>query len=97
MFHDISKILPKSIQRAGISKRVGAVTVIEAFSTIIGDFLSPELAKKVRPLFVRDKVLTIASLSSIASQEVKLKEAELIAKINEKIGKTAVEKIRYSA
>lgn len=51
--------------------------------------------KLAQAIYVKNGVLVIACLSSIMAQEIKLKERQLLSKLNEKYSETPVKKIRY--
>jgi hypothetical protein len=84
MFNDIRSIIPKAIERAGLSKKVSEVDLFEVFSQTIDNYLSEEDRKKVRPVFFRDKILFIASLSDRATKRINQNKEKIIAIIKEK-------------
>lgn len=94
---DLKSLLNKSIQRAGITRQVDAVRVVEIAGEIIEELFSADIVSQVRPIYVKNKTLAIASLSSIASQEIRFREKEIIDMINERLGLEAVSKIRYTS
>ena len=53
------------------------------------------LSKKVQPMICQDQVLTIASLSSMATEILQKKEKVIIEKINEQFGDNSIRKISY--
>jgi predicted nucleic acid-binding Zn ribbon protein len=52
-------------------------------------------AIKVRPLFLKNRTLTVTCSASAIVQEIRLNQAKIVEKINEKIGKNEVDRIRY--
>ncbi len=97
MFRDIGSLLPKSIKRAGLARQIKAAQVLKIYEEIVRQYLPDSLASKLKPLYVRDKTLTVASLSSVIAQEMRFKERELLEKINGALGAEVIEKIRYAA
>jgi hypothetical protein len=97
MFQDLKTLLPKSIKRAGLGNAVEAAKVLKAFEEIVLDYLPERAVEKIKPLYVKDKILTIASLSSVITQELGFKETELISKINSKFGQEIINKIKFIA
>lgn len=91
----LSSLLSKAVKKAGISGRVEDTQITRCFNEIKDKILAPELAKKVRAMYVRKGVLNIASLSEAASKELKMKEAQIIKEINEKFNTEVVNKINY--
>jgi len=95
MFKDLKSLLSKSIQRAGIAGQVGSAQITKIFEEITKQILSEETSSKTKAVDIKDKTLLVACLSSAAVQELQLKEAEIIKKINKTIGKEIVRKIKY--
>ncbi len=95
MFQDIGSLLPKAIKKAGIDRGVEASRVQRVFSQIVGQILPSDLAKKVKPLYVKNKVLIVAALSSVVAEELRFQQDKIIANINKKLGKEVVKEIKY--
>jgi predicted nucleic acid-binding Zn ribbon protein len=62
----------------------------EAFSEILG-----EISEKIDPLFLKNRTLTVTCGNSEIATELRLKMDEIVAKINEKMGKNEIDRIRY--
>jgi predicted nucleic acid-binding Zn ribbon protein len=95
MFIDMKHILPKVIKRAGISQQMESVNVLDAYSKVVSRLLPEELASKVRPLYVSGGTLTVASLSAVAVQELRVREAEILLEINSNSDQPAVKRLKY--
>jgi predicted nucleic acid-binding Zn ribbon protein len=95
MFIDMKHILPKVIKRAGISRQMDSVNTLEAYSKAVGCLLPEELASKVRPLYLKDGTLTVASLSAVAVQELRVREADILRELNPDADKPAVKRLKY--
>ena len=94
-FSAISSILNNTVkQQKGLAGQVTAALVCEEFDKIVRQIWGEKGATKVKALYLKDNVLTIASLSSVMAQEIKLNEREILSALNEKF-KGAVERIRY--
>ncbi len=91
----IQDILDKNLkQKSGLSKQITAALVCEEFDKIAQKKWGNKIKNKVRALYLKNKILTVVSLSSVMAQEIKLHEQEILEKINEKFN-GAVERIRY--
>ena len=91
----ISSLLWQSIAKAGIEKEMLASLVIEEFKkNLIAEF-GEKILKKIKILHFKNGILTISILSSVIAQEIKLKEKDLIEKINQKFNKKIVERISF--
>lgn len=95
MFQDLSSLLDKNIKRKGLRYQVEAAMALEHFSAIVDQLWSGKMKDRVRPLYVRDHVLTIAVLSPVLGQELRTREGEIIDYINQKIGAEAIDRLRY--
>ncbi len=92
---DLKSLLQKSIKRAGISRQVEAYQVVGAFNELSPKILGDKLKDSVMAISVRNKILSVACLSSVVAQELRFKEKEIINTLNERFGKEVVEKIKY--
>ncbi|HEX9664490.1 MAG TPA: DUF721 domain-containing protein [Patescibacteria group bacterium] len=96
MLH-INKILKNSIKKSGLEPQIEASLVLEEAGQILYAIFGDKIVNQARPLYVKNKILTIAVLSSIVSQELKLRESEIIDKINKKFEKNLVARLRFAA
>ncbi|MFH1523023.1 MAG: DUF721 domain-containing protein [Patescibacteria group bacterium] len=97
MFKDVKSILPNSLKRAGISKRIKEEQVVKCFNQIKNEILPENLANKVRAMYISEGILTIASLSTLATQELYFNKDKIILAINNKLGHEVVMRLKYIA
>ena len=95
MFYNLRSLLPKSIKRAGIAEQIKDKQVISFFEQVKKEVLGAELAGRVRPMYLKNKILYVASLSSAAIEKLESGQAEIVGKINKKFGPEAIKKIKY--
>jgi predicted nucleic acid-binding Zn ribbon protein len=95
MFHSLKNLLPKSLERSKIGRQVEISMVLEEFSRAVEKILGEKSARRIKPLYLKNRVITVATLSSVLAQELKLNEDKIIKKINEKFGREIILKIRY--
>ena len=94
-FSSISNVLSNTIKnQKGLAGQVTAALVCEEFDKIVRQKWGEIGAARVKALYLKDNVLTIASLSSVMAQEIKLNEREILSALNDKF-KGAVGRIRY--
>ena len=91
----ISKFLAQRIKQSGFSQQVKTSLIIEEFNKLIIKIFGANLSKKIRPLYMKDNILTVACLSSVMAQEINFKKAEIIEKINKKFSSIAVKDIKF--
>ena len=95
MFHSLGEIIKKTVKKAGIGNQVETALVLEDFSAVLTTIMGEKIGKSVKPMYIRNKTLTIACLSSVIAQEIKFKEQKIIKTLNQKYSKEVVEKLIY--
>ncbi len=95
MFNSIKDILPKTLARSGIGRQIQAAQIIKQFDELKDLVLPGHISNKVKAVYIKNRILYVASLSSIVTQELRFRESEIIEAINERLGKKTIEKIRY--
>jgi len=91
----LNNLLGDSLKRAGIHNQVSSAMVLEQFEKIIREFFGHEGAKHVKPLYIKDKILNVACLSSVFAQELKFREREIMERLNKENKTAVVERMRY--
>ncbi len=95
-FSHIGQLLPQATKRAAIAPQVNAARVLDGFfDLLIKRWGSEVIGRRCKPVSVRHNTLTLMCVSAPLAQEIKFKELELLAELNERFGKVVVEKIRY--
>lgn len=97
MFSDINSVLSKATKHSGIRGELKTGECIRMFQEEANRCLGGELAEKVKPLYIKDAIITIASLSERAIEELNQREEEILSRINRSMGEIFVSKIRYLA
>lgn len=95
MFCDINSILFKVTKRSGIRKELRASECLRMFQEEVSRIIGNELAEKIRPLYIKDATITVASLSEHAVEKLALREPEIILRINRNMGDSFLHRIRY--
>ncbi len=68
---------------------------VEAANEILVDMFTEKIKEFATAAYVKNHVLHIACLSSVAAQELKLREHEIIDATNKKMKFNAIKKIKY--
>lgn len=97
MLQSLSNILQNHQTKSPLVRGVQAAMAVEKANQIIRDFWGEAGERYARALYVKNRILTIACLSSSMAQEIKLREKEIINKLNEFQGTKTVEKVRCLA
>ena len=95
MFNHIKNLLNKSINKAGIGRQMEATQVVEQADRVLRQILSQPVYEKIKPVSFKDGMLTIACLNSVAAQEVKLMQREIVEKINQVFDERLVTDLRF--
>lgn len=83
--------------KKSMAKQVEAAMVVESAKEMLEEILGKDLARHAKPLFLKNRTLTITCSSSVVAQAVRLNQKAMVEKINEKLGKKEVDRIRYLA
>ena len=94
-FIKLDKLLDKTIKKSGISEKVQAALLLDEFDGIVKEIFGHKITNKVKPLYVKNKILTIACLSSIVAQEIKFKEERIVDELNKKATSHSIDRLRY--
>jgi predicted nucleic acid-binding Zn ribbon protein len=82
-------------QNKPLQKQMEAGQIVEIAEEIFKDLFGAEEAIHVKPLFLKNRTLTVTCSSSTVAQEIRLNQGEIVDRINEKMGKKEVDRIRY--
>ena len=93
----ISNILGEKKHISSMWRGVDASLVVEFTNTVLENFFGAQVSNSAKAVYYKSSNLTIAALSSIAAQEIKFREKDIIMEINNKFGQNKVRKIKYLA
>lgn len=80
-----------------LKKQLESAEAVVAAELVLRELFAVELFEAAKPLFLKNRTLTISCASSVIAQEIRLNQAEIVQKINAKLGKNEVDRIRYLA
>lgn len=86
-----------STTHKAIDKQLEVTAIVEAAEAVFRDVFPEDLAAHAKPLFLKNRTLTVTCTSSALAQEIRLRQSEIVEKINKKLGKSEVDRIRYLA
>lgn len=78
-----------------LKRQVDTGNLLVVASEVLGQFVGQENSKYIKPLFVKNRTLTITCANSALSQEIHLNQAKIVESINQKIGENSLDRIRY--
>ena len=94
MWQPLSGLISDSLKKSGIAKQVNDALICEEFNKIAAHILG-EAAEHCRAVYIKDRCLWVAVLSSSASNELKLYEADVLKAVAERFGPGRVEAVRF--
>lgn len=95
MLRPIGDFLGGAVRRQGIEKQVEATQVIEEFEAAIAGQFGKKILNQVQAKSLKNQVLSVAVISSVIANELRINEGEILKKINDKYKKTLVKKLRF--
>lgn len=93
----IKELLQRSINKIGLDQ-IKAAMACSIFCKIIKKNYPEEdnkILKKIRPIHLKNGVLTVATNSSILACELQIKQFGIIKEINKKLDRDAVRRIQF--
>lgn len=96
-FTPIKNLLEDSVQRSGIKDDVQVSLLLQKAQKIFTELFGAEAAKTMKPLYVKRGVLTVSCQSSVAAQELKLRERDIVKRLNAGLEKPLVDRLRFFA
>jgi len=78
-----------------LQKQVETSSIIDTAGEVMKEFFGTDSIERTKPLFLKNRTLTVSCVSSVMAQELRLNQKELIEEINKRIGKSEVDRIRY--
>lgn len=94
-FSSLNNLLDKTLKRAGIYEQVVSSIVLDRFSEIVNEVMGEERARRVKGMYIKNKTLYAACLHPILAQELKMRERDILEKVNGGKEKKFIESIRY--
>lgn len=87
----------KVLGNTPLKRQVEASMIVEYAEMALKEIFGEGNATHAKPLFLKNRTLTITCSSSIVAQEIRLKQQQIVDTINQKLGKKEVDRIRYLA
>ncbi len=91
----LQDLLRVRLRTAGIEPQVEASLVVSEAKKKLEMIFGKGILNKVQPLYVKEKVLTIAVLSSVVAQEIRFREKDIVETVNKKTTQKVVERIGF--
>jgi predicted nucleic acid-binding Zn ribbon protein len=69
--------------------------VLRDTQLVLNEVCGEEIGAQILPQFLKNRTLTVNCLSSTAADVIRTRQQEIVDKINEKLAKKEVDRIRY--
>jgi len=90
-----SDILSKYVKKTGLMKSVEASMVVEFVNSWFVAEWGEMMKTEAKAMSLKNDLLTIACMSSVAANEIKLREKLLLVTVNEKFGENTITHIKF--
>lgn len=80
-----------------LKKQLEATNVLEVAQGVLEEVFGVTQALHAKPLFVKNRTLTISCISAQVAQEIRLHQKILVDKINDALETPEIDRIRYLA
>ncbi|MBU0597112.1 DUF721 domain-containing protein [Patescibacteria group bacterium] len=92
---DISKLKKNSQKQT--EAELEAAEINEIAENIFKEVFGEEQSHHAKPLYLKNRTLTVTCSSPDIAQEIRENQKNIVQKINDKLGKNEVDRIRYLA
>jgi len=92
--NSLFKILDGRAAKSNLLKGALTALTVEEADNILAKMFGSEIKKFAHASYIKNKTLAIACRGSVAAQEMKLRESEIISALNQSAGERVVEKIK---
>lgn len=97
MFTPLGDALKNKVGKdASLGHQLDSVDAVTASEAVLLELFG-DLAKAAKPLFLKNRTLTVSCASSAIAQEIRLNQTKIVEQINTKLGANEVDRIRYLA
>jgi len=94
-FMSIGKMMPDHLKKSKLGAALEASVLLDEFMKKAKDIWGGAIEQDMKPLYIKNKTLTIAVTSSVLAQELKLHEEEILKILNKTGEGKVVERLRY--
>lgn len=92
-FTALNQLLKRAVVRAGIGRGVTAAMAVERAGAISREFFGSDITDVIRPVSLRNRILTFACIDSSAASSIGMYEEMILAYVNEGFEKPIADRI----
>jgi predicted nucleic acid-binding Zn ribbon protein len=91
----IGNILKRHNVGGALARGVSAAETVEKANDLLREWFGASIQEYAEAAYVKQKILTIVCRGSSTSQEIRLRERQLIQELERALGNRAVERVKY--
>ena len=95
MFEDFKSIVSKKIKASGLKTKIDESKYLAIIESIIKEDLPSNLSNKIKILYVKNKVIRIASLSDSAKAIIMENKTEILLKLHSQIEVIKIDDFKF--
>ena len=93
-FSTLGSLLPRRLRQNGLERPVQAAAAVEIANQILNEWFGADTSSTIaQAVSIKQRQICIASLDASMRHELKLREEELIAQINQRTGNPCVDRL----
>jgi predicted nucleic acid-binding Zn ribbon protein len=93
MLESLGRLLPKNLKRAGVGKSIDAAMIAEECAKALAEAFGDDAAH-LRVVSFKNGILKVACDHSAYAEDLRLRERELVAAMNARIGENRVTSVK---
>lgn len=94
-WNSIKNIAPKILEARGLKAKVHSSLIIKEANQLLAELLGDETQDKIRAVYWKDNVLTLAVLADELMTALKEHEADFKGELNQRLKEPAVDKLKF--
>ncbi len=91
----IGSIFGNKDHRSALMRGVAESMAMEEANKLLISIFGETAKNNCQAVFVKNKILSLACLSSVLEEQIKAREKEIVDNLNKKLGTQDVEKLRF--
>lgn len=80
---------------SALQGQLDATQVVDIANEVFSKIFPEDQVVHVKPLFLKNRTLTVSCSSSVAAQEIRLNQKKIVEHLNKAMGGKHVDRIRY--
>lgn len=93
-FTPIGALIDRALDRTGVRRQVETTVILDKFNELCYKKIGDQCKNKVKAIYIKNKILTVACLNSVLAQEIQFNVHIFIKEINDEFG-DVVERVRF--